>query len=102
MTVFQVGIVARGMGEAIKKPLPGVEKKRRAKHDLISPGRTGWDLAPASPLRATGCCGFYGPYPSATLDKMLTKLSDGIVEETAEQSNPFPETFLPSGSLALL
>jgi hypothetical protein len=59
-----------------KKPLPDVEKKRRAKHDLISPGRTGWDLAPASPLRETGCCGFKGPFPSATLDKILTKLSE--------------------------
>src|SRR5437588_10212313 len=25
---------------------------------------------------ATGCCGFTGPYPSATLDKILTKLSE--------------------------
>ncbi len=32
----------------MKKPLPDEEKKRRAKaHDLISPGRTGWELAPA-------------------------------------------------------
>jgi hypothetical protein len=44
-------------------------------HDLISPGMTGWDLAPASGLPRTGCCGFKGPYPSATLDKNLTKLS---------------------------
>ena len=44
-------------------------------HDLISPGMTGWDLAPASELPRTGCCGFNGPYPSATLDKNLTKLS---------------------------
>jgi len=45
-------------------------------HDLISPGMTGWDLAPASWQAKTGCCGFNGPYPSATLDKILTKLSD--------------------------
>jgi len=44
-------------------------------HDLISPGRTGWELAPAFPLRETGCCGFKGPRPSATLDKIPTKLS---------------------------
>src|SRR5262249_25096690 len=67
-----------------------VEKKRRAKHDLISPGRTGWDLAPASPLRKTGCCGFKGPFPSATLDKILTKLSEKIVGQGAGESNAFP------------
>src|SRR5262249_24971074 len=74
----RVLIVERGYPErSTKKPLPDAEKKRRARHDLISPGRTGWELAPASPLRPTGCCGFSGPVPSATLDKILTKLSVG-------------------------
>jgi hypothetical protein len=36
-----VGIVEERPEEATKKPLPGAEKKRRAEHDLISPGRTG-------------------------------------------------------------
>jgi hypothetical protein len=57
------------------RPFRIIEKKRRAVHDLISPGRTGWELAPAFPLRETGCCGFKGPKPSATLDKIPTKLS---------------------------
>src|SRR5437763_16614211 len=61
---------------ATKKPVPVCrEEEACGAHDLISPGRTGWELAPASPLRETGCCGFTGPYPSATLDKISTKLS---------------------------
>src|SRR5438874_13504345 len=84
----------RGGGRGQQKSLFRiVEKKRRAGHDLISPGRTGWDLAPALPLRETGCCGFKGPFPSATLDKMLTKLSAAIVEERARPGNTFPEEF---------
>jgi hypothetical protein len=63
--------------EANKKASSGEEKKRRALHDLISPGRTGGELAPASSFmeKRTGCCGFSGPNPSATLDKISTKLS---------------------------
>jgi hypothetical protein len=36
-----VAIVERGPERPTKKPLPDLEKKRRAEHDLISPGRTG-------------------------------------------------------------
>ena len=41
----------------------------------------GQELAPAPVtepvrlVRQAGCCGFFGPGPSATLDKMLTSLS---------------------------
>jgi hypothetical protein len=72
-----------------KKPLPDAERKRRAMHDLISPGITGWELAPASRLAETGCCGVVGPYPSATLDKILTKLS----EEDFKQDGPERQYF---------
>ena len=60
-------------------------------HDLISPGTTGWDLAPASRLPETGCCGFNGPYPSATLDKIPTKLSG----EDCKRRRPDGQSLFP-------
>src|SRR5437016_4796862 len=71
----RVGINPRG--EAKKNGLFRMRRKRRAMHDLISPGRTGGELAPAfsQPLvpyavwerskeeEKTGCCGFTGPNP---------------------------------------
>jgi hypothetical protein len=70
--------------EAHKKASSGEEKKRRAWHDLISPGRTGGELAPAfSQDKRTGCCGFSGPNPSATLDKIPNQVVTLILERNA-------------------
>src|SRR5436309_4085853 len=70
----------------------GVEKKRRAHARSYLSRAPQWghgqELAPASrclqPLGrvaevgGTGCCGFTGPIPSATLDKILTRLASTI------------------------
>ena len=53
------------------------------------------DFCPGSPLvedfrpGTTGCCGFAGPIPSATLDKIQPSCQTEIVGEKAGRSNPF-------------
>src|SRR5262245_20507222 len=51
-----------------KQPLPD-EKRRGLLAHLISPGRNRVGFS-TSIAFATGCCGFNGPAPSATLDKI--------------------------------
>jgi hypothetical protein len=78
-----MGIVEE-MGRGNKKASSGCREEEacQARSYLSRPDRG--DLAPASPLRETGCCGFYGPFPSATLDKILTKMSDDDCREAHE------------------
>lgn len=54
-----------------KKP-PSMKLRRGSATSSYLPGpmlATLLDLAPVVPFTGTGCCGFYGPDPSATLDK---------------------------------
>src|SRR5205823_1915164 len=90
----EAGIVQGGRKRRNKKPLPVCrEEEACGAHDLISPGRTGGELAPASPLRRTGCCGFFGPNPSATLDKIPTRLSGGTIRGCVGECNPARRDF---------
>src|SRR5436190_11579634 len=65
------GIYARRAGKKRKRLFR--HEMRRGEAHLISPGgnRGGFSTSIAS---ATGCCGFFGPKPSATLDKIPNRI----------------------------
>ena len=85
----------------------GVEKKRRAHARSYLSRAPQWghgqELAPASrclqPLGrvaevgGTGCCGFTGPIPSATLDKIPTRLLSQILVDGTLQGNAWMQIF---------
>ena len=52
---------------------------------LSRPDRVG--VSTSVTLGATGCCGFKGPYPSATLDKIPNQVVIGILEDSEAGSN---------------
>src|SRR5437764_14384935 len=72
-----VGIVQSWSREKRKQKRLFRIKIRRGVHSTRSSlaRRNRGELAPASARGQTGCCGFTGPNPSATLDKISTKLS---------------------------
>src|SRR5262249_34154398 len=65
------------------------------------PSRVGGSTSVPLPQRGmvgggTGCCGFTGPIPSATLDKIPTRLSETILGHGTIQGNDLLGIFLGS------
>src|SRR5262249_33300973 len=88
------GIVQKGTPKrSTKKPLPGFREEEAcgARSYLSRPHRVG--ISTSIFWGKTGCCGFTGPCPSATLDKILTKLSEVIVELRAGKGKRKKEFF---------
>src|SRR5262249_31154184 len=71
-----------------------IEKKRRAGHDLISPGRTGWELAPAFPLWGNRLLWLQrAQLPQPLWIRFQTNCQRMIVEERRGGGNGIPAKF---------
>jgi hypothetical protein len=85
----------KGQEEANKKASSGLRRRRGVwgtRSYLSRPDRVGVSTSISS-REETGCCGFIGPNPSATLDKILTKLSKKIVGQWRSKSNGVSDKF---------
>src|SRR5262249_59052318 len=86
------GLTRSGPGRGTKKTSSGIETKRRALHDLVSPGRNRVGVSTSiSSGEETGCCGFTGPIPSATLDKIPSQIVRGDCRAGARREQDHSE-----------